>query len=37
MKYRAGTKEQGALQQLEALLQIDPTLRELLKEVELFR
>lgn len=37
MKYHAGTKKQEELAQLEALLQISPTLQELLKEVELFR
>lgn len=34
MKYRAGAKDQKALLQLEALLQIRPTLQGLLKEVD---
>lgn len=37
MKYRTGTGGQEALLQMEAFLQIRPTLQELLKEVELFR
>ena len=37
MKYRTGAGGQEALLQMEAFLQIRPTLQELLKEVELFR
>lgn len=37
MKYHKGTKKQEELAQMEALLQISPTLQELLKEDELFR